>query len=423
MQYRFSDTTLPSIVIIGGGFAGLALVKHLNNTPFRVTLIDRNNYHTFQPLLYQIASAGLTAENIAYPLRRKIGEYPNIIFRMAEVERIDTAQKMVITNTGNFPFDHLIIATGATTNFYGNTDLENKSLTLKSVPEALDMRSAILRQFEKAVVAATESERAFHMHFVIAGGGPTGVELAGALAEIKRNVIPHDYRELAAEQMEVDLIEGGARLLSGMTEKSSALAKKYLEKLGVRVRLNTLVTAFDGKILQLSDGTSMQTEHIIWTAGVKGATLSGIEPAAVTKGNRYLTDGFNRVQGYDFIYAIGDIAFMQTDPQYPNGHPGVAQVALQQAKNVADNFIRIHKQIPQQPFHYKNKGNMATIGRHRAVVDLPFISFGGYLAWYIWMFIHLMSLVGFRNRFMVFITWMWNYITFDRSLRLILERK
>ena len=421
MTYRYGDTSLPRVVIIGGGFAGLELVKKLNNKPYRVTLLDKNNFHTFQPLLYQIASAGLTAESIAYPFRRKIGKYPNIIFRLATVDQIDTLAQIVHTDVGEFEYDHLIIASGAVTNFYGNAAIEKVSLTLKSVQEALDMRSAILHKFERAIISETTAEQKQRMNFIIVGGGPTGVELAGALAEIRKNVLPHDYRELKGENMEIHLIEGSNRLLAAMSEKSSRLAKKYLEQDGVHVWLNAFVQNFDGDELVLSNGEKIKTDNVIWAAGVKGATIPGIGNDSIVKGGKYQTDAYQRVKNYENIYAVGDIAFMTEDKNYPNGHPGVAQVAMQQAVNLANNLIRLHKKEKLKPFKYRNKGNMATIGRHKAVVDLPFYSFGGYLAWYIWMFIHLMALVGFRNRLMVFMNWMWNYFSYDRALRLIVE--
>jgi len=421
MIYQYDDTSLPRIVIIGGGFAGLELVKKLNNQPYRVTLLDKNNFHTFQPLLYQIASAGLTAESIAYPFRRKIGKFPNVIFRLATVDQIDTETQKVHTDVGEFEYDHLIIASGAITNFYGNTAIEKVSFTLKSVQEALAMRSAILHKFERAIISDSMEAQKQRMNFIIVGGGPTGVELAGALAEIRKNVLPHDYRELKGENMEIHLIEGSGRLLATMSEKSSQLAKKYLEEDKVHVWLNTLVQNFDCDELVLSNGEKIKTDNIIWAAGVKGATIPGININSIVKGGKYSTDAYNRIQNYSNVYAIGDICYMTEDKNYPNGHPGVAQVALQQAVNLSNNLIRLTKNQNLKPFKYKNKGNMATIGRHKAVVDLPFYSFGGYLAWYIWMFIHLMALVGFRNRFMVFINWMWNYISYDRALRIIVE--
>jgi NADH dehydrogenase len=426
MKNRFSNKNLPTIVVIGGGFAGLELVKRLNNKPYRVILLDKHNYFTFQPLLYQIASAGLSADSIAFPFRRKVGPYPNIIFRLAEVTTVEPESKCVHTNVGTFQYDHLVIATGATTNFFGNINLQKFGMPLKTIPEALNLRSDILQEFEKAIISETIEAQKKSMNFIIVGGGPTGVELAGALAEIKKKVLPHDYRELQKENMDVQLIEVGDRLLGGMTEKASTLSKKYLEQLGVKVWLNTKVENYDGSHLVLADGKKLHTNNVIWTAGVKGATLQGISTTTITRGNRYLVNAYNRVEGYENIYAIGDIAYMTSDTNYPNGHPGVAQVALQQAKNLAKNFTHLHKKENLTAFNYKNKGSMATIGRHKAVVDLPYISFGGYLAWYVWMFIHLITLVGFRNRFMVFMNWMWNYFTYDRALRLIIrpfERK
>lgn len=420
-MYYFTDDSLPTIIIIGGGFGGLELVKKLNNKPYRVILLDRNNYHTFQPLLYQIASAGLSADSIAFPFRRKIGPFPNIAFRMAEVQEVNPENKIVKTNVGDFHFDYLVIATGSATNYFGNQNMQKFTMPLKSIPDALNMRSDILQEFETALITETIETKRKHLQFVIVGGGPTGVELAGALAEIKKNVLPKDYTELQFEHMEVKLIEGSTRLLPTMSEKSGRLAKKYLEQLGVKVIVNTIAQTYDGSTLVLNDGTEIISENVIWTAGVTGVSLSGIPKEKITRGNRYKVDAFNKIDGYENIFAIGDIAYMDTDAKYPNGHPGVAQTAIQQARALSRNLLRLKKNKPLMPFTYKNKGSMATIGRHKAVVDLPFISFGGYLAWYVWMFVHLMTLVGFRNRFMVFMNWMWNYFTYDRALRVIIR--
>lgn len=421
MTYHFKDTSLPRIVIIGGGFAGLQLVKKLRNTPYRVILLDAHNYHTFQPLLYQIASGGLSADSIAYPYRKKIGPYPNIIFRLACVQSVDIKQKLVHTDVGRFAYDYLVIACGSTTNFFGNENIQKYGLPLKSIPEALNLRSEILQEFEQAIISETAEKQDKTLNFVIVGGGPTGVELAGALAEIRRNVLPHDYRELDKSRMQVHLIEGSGRLLGTMSQKASRLAKKYLEQLGVQISLHMMVQDYNGSELILKGDGRISSDNIIWTAGVMGATLEGIPAELTGRGHRYRVDAYNRIEGLDDVFAIGDISLMTADPKYPNGHPGVAQTAIQQAKNLAFNFRRMHAKKSLRAFRYKDKGSMATIGRHRAVVDLPFISFGGYLAWYIWMFVHLMALVGFRNRFMVFINWMWNYITYDRALRLIIR--
>lgn len=420
MTYRYGDVRLPKIVIIGAGFAGLELVKRLSNTPYRVVLLDKHNYHTFQPLLYQIASAGLTAESIAYPVRRKVGKFPNVIFRVAEVSQVDTEKQVVETDIGEFAYDFLVIATGATTNFYGNDRLASLTYTLKSVPEALHMRSAILQQLEEAVQVA-RTQNAQPLNFVIVGGGPTGVELAGAIAEIRKNVLPADYRELDPAKMEIHLIEGANRILPTMQEVSSTKAKKYLEDLGVKVWLQAMVKDYDGAHMLLADGQRIQADHVIWTAGVKGATIQGIPSETIGRGNRYKTNRYNQLNGFANIFVLGDIAQIEGDEAYPNGHPGVAQVALQQAKQLATNFKRLHASDEMRPFTYKDLGSMATIGRHKAVVELPFIKFGGYLAWYVWMFIHLMALVGFRNRFMVFVNWVWNYFMYDRAHRIIIN--
>ncbi|HAE35415.1 MAG: NAD(P)/FAD-dependent oxidoreductase [Chitinophagales bacterium] len=423
MAYHYNDDRLPTIVVIGGGFAGLELVKKLNNKPFRVILIDKRNYHTFQPLLYQVASAGLSADSIGFPFRKKIGPYPNIAFRMAEVQEVDPAAKKVITNVGTFLYDHLVIATGTTTNYFGNKNLASWGLPLKSIGEALDLRSEILQELEKAIVTETVEERESTLQFVIVGGGPTGVELAGALAEIQRNVLPTDYTEIDRKQMKVVLIEAADRLLATMSEKSSKAAKNYLEKLGVEVRLDTRVQDYDGAsgVLQLADGGTLRTRNIFWTAGVKADPLPGIPAENIGRGGRYLCDTMNRITGLENVYALGDTSLIQGDAAYPNGHPQVAQVAIQQAHRLASNFLRWETGKKGNAFSYKDKGSMATIGRHKAVVDLPGFSFSGYFAWYIWMFIHLMALVGFRNRFMVFMNWMWNYFTYDKALRLIVR--
>jgi NADH dehydrogenase len=423
MAYHYADTTLPTLLVIGGGFAGLELVKKLQNTPIRITLIDKRNYHTFQPLLYQVASAGLSADSIGFPFRKKIGPYPNIAFRMAEVEHIDADKKTVQTNVGTFTYDYLVIATGTTTNYFGNKNLEKFGMPLKTIGEALNMRSDILQEFEKAIVTDTVEVKKRSLTFIIVGGGPTGVELAGALAEIQRNVLPNDYTEIDHSQMKVVLIEAADRILATMSPQSSKAAKKFLEKLGVEVRLSTRVQDYDGdtESLFLENGEIIQSDNIIWTAGVRAQTLPGLPAACIGRGGRYSVNAFNQVQGMEQVYAIGDVAIMSSDPEYPNGHPQVAQTAIQQAHHLANNLKRMQQGKPLKAFRYTDKGSMATIGRHKAVVDLPRFTFTGYLAWYVWMFVHLMSLVGFRNRFMVFMNWMWNYFTYDKALRLIIR--
>lgn len=423
MNYQYNDTSLPRLIVIGGGFAGLELVKKLRNKPVRVLLLDKNNFHTFQPLLYQVASAGLSADSIGFPYRKKIGPYPNVAFRMAEVKEVNTGANLVRTNVGDFDYDQLVIATGTTTNYFGNGNLQKWGMPLKTIREALDMRSDILQEFERAIVSLEEDRRLKSLNFVIVGGGPTGVELAGALAEIRRNVLPSDYTEIDPAWMKVVLVEAADRLLATMSTKASNASLQYLKKLGVEVHLNTLVKNYDGQTEEvlLADGTKLYSDNLIWTAGVSAVPLAGFSETDFGRGKRYLVDRTNRLIHYENIYALGDVASIQNDSGYPNGHPQVAQVAIQQAHQLADNLLRSMNGREQKVFKYKDKGSMATIGRHKAVVDLPGFFLSGYFAWYIWMFVHLMALVGFRNRFMVFMNWMWNYFTYDRALRLIVR--
>lgn len=420
MSDIFKDPSASRVVIIGGGFAGLELAKKLSHKPFQVYLLDRNNYHTFQPLLYQVATGGLGSDAIAYPLRKVIAPLPNVAFRMASVEHIDTEEKVVQTDVGPFPYDTLVIATGSNTNFFGNKNLSELTMPLKSIPEALDIRSYMLQEFEKALVEQSTEAKQRSLKFVIVGGGPTGVELAGAMAEIKKNVIASDYRELDKELMNIHLVEAGPRLLAAMTPKSSDAALEFLRKMGVDVKLNTAVQSYDGEELQLGNGEKMKTETVIWSAGVKGNFLDGLPDSSKARGNRILVDTFNKVEGTDNVYAIGDVAMMQTE-QFPHGHPMVAPVAMQQAKLLGENIIKWSKGKSGNAFKYTDKGSMATIGRNKAVVDLPWFRFKGWFAWIVWMFVHLIMLVGFRNRLVVFVNWAWNYLTYERAIRLIIR--
>ncbi|GCD78740.1 NADH dehydrogenase [Thermaurantimonas aggregans] len=413
----------PHLVVIGCGFAGLELIKHLNKSPYRITVLDKNNYFNFQPLMYQVASGGLGPDAIAYPLRKIISKMPNVTFRMAEVLEVDLKNNTVKTTVGDIPFDYLCIATGAKTNFFGNKVLETHCMQLKSIPDALDIRSDILQELEKALSETDTGKIKRILNFVIVGGGPTGVETAGALAEIKNHVIPADYKELDPSLMQVYLIEASHRVLSAMSEISSAKAEEYLKELGVNVLTNTSVTAYDPSsgILTLSDGSVVETDTVIWTAGVMGKTLEGIDTHYIAKGNRYKVDAFNRLEGFENVFVIGDLAYMTADEAYPNGHPMVATVAQQQGRALAKNLLRKLKNKPLTPFKYFNKGSMATVGRHKAVVEIGKIKIQGYLAWFGWMFLHLMYIVGFRNRTVVFVNWLWNYFTYQRAIRLIIR--
>jgi NADH dehydrogenase len=421
MSSKFSNNNIPHLVIIGGGFAGLELIKKLNKKSIKVTVLDKNNYFNFQPLMYQVASGGLGPDAIAYPLRKIIGGMPNISFRMAEVLEIKTQSQELITNIGNYTYDYLCIATGAQTNFFGNTELEKNCMQLKSIPDALDLRSDILQEFETAISTSKTGEIEKVLNFVVVGGGPTGVETAGALAEIKNHVLPADYSEIEANKMQVHLIESAPRILAAMSDISSKKAKEFLENLGVNVLTSTAVKSYDAKsgILTLSNNETLSTNTVIWSAGVKGKTINGLPESILTKGNRYKVNEFNMVDGFENIFAIGDIAYMSSDESYPNGHPMVATVAQQQGVLLGKNIINLINKKPLKKYKYFNLGSMATIGRHKAVFEIFGIKMQGYIAWIAWMFIHLMLIVGFRNRLVVFINWMWNYISYERAIRII----
>ena len=415
------ETDAVRIVLVGGGFAGIALAKKLGKLPVQLVLVDRQNYHGFQPLLYQVSTGGLEPDSIAYPIRKILKRLPNFYFRWAEVESVDPGAKLLHTDRGTLSYDYLVWAAGTRTNYFGNETLRRHALPMKSVPQALDIRSLVLQNLEKADYSENEARRKALMNFCIIGAGPTGVELAGAFAELKRHVFPRDYRHLRVDEMEIHLFEGNDRVLPPMSDTASAKARQFLEKLGVILHLNTRVESYDGDRLRFGDGSEMRTANCIWTAGVTGALVPGFPEASVdARTNRLKVDSFNRVSGMDGVFAIGDSALMQTEA-YPNGHPQMAQPALQQGALLAENLDRMLKGSPLRPFRYRNKGNMATVGRNKAVVDLPGWSFGGFMAWFIWMFVHLMSLVGFRNRVVVFFNWVYNYINYDKAARLIVR--
>nr|WP_321223222.1 NAD(P)/FAD-dependent oxidoreductase [uncultured Psychroserpens sp.] len=415
------QTKYPRVVIIGGGFAGVNLVKSLANKDLQVVLIDKHNYHTFQPLLYQVSSSGLEPDSIAYPLRKVIKKHKNSFFRFAEVKHIDASKNEISTSIGNLNYDYLVIATGTKTNFFGNQAIQNNSMPMKSIPQALNIRSLILQNFEKAAIANSEDVRQTYLNFVIVGGGPTGVELAGAIAELKNNILPKDYKDLNSSDMQIHLLEGADRLLPPMSEHASKKAQLFLKELGVHVHTNVIVKNYDGKLVTTNTDLTLYTETLIWAAGVTGAPILGLKAdSLIEKANRYKVNRFNQIAGYDNIFAVGDIASMSTE-EFPKGHPQVAQPAIQQGKLLGENLIKIIKKQSPKPFVYNDKGSMATIGRNKAVVDLKHYKFGGFFAWFVWMFIHLMSLVGFRNRVIVFFNWTYNYINFDKAARLIIR--
>ncbi len=414
------------LVIIGGGFGGLRLSRKLINKPgFEVILIDKFNYHQFQPLFYQVATAGLDASNISFPLRKVFQKAKNIHFRMAEVTQINSDTKTVMTNIGPFEYDYLVIATGADTNFFGNPNLISNAFPMKSTVEALQLRHRIIHNFEDALIAKDEQALESLMTIVVVGGGPTGVEMSGAIADMRRFVLPKDYPELDFTKMKIYLLEGTDKLLGAMSEKSSDQALQYLQKLGVTVLTNTLLKDYDGQKATLNNGETISTAMVIWAAGIKGNVPGGIDKNLIVRGNRIKVDRMCRVQGYDNILAIGDVAYME-EPEYPHGHPQVAPVAMQQADMVAQNLRHIEmKSSPSLllEFVYNDKGSMATVGRNLAVVDIPKprLHFGGFFAWMIWMGLHLMLILGVKNRFFVFCNWLYNYITYDQNLRLIFK--
>jgi len=414
------------LIILGGGFGGLRLARKLRNRPgFDVTLIDRFNFHQFQPLFYQVATAGLDASNISFPLRKVFHNAKNVRFRMAEVQQINGAEKKVITNIGTYDYDALVIATGADTNFFGNKQLMDHALPMKSTLEALQLRYHLLNNFEQAVHAADSLQLQRFMNVVVVGGGPTGVELSGAIADMRRFVLPKDYPELDFNNMKIYLLEGTPKTLGVMSEKSSAQSRKYLERLGVTVLTNHILKSYDGKQAVLQNGEIIDTATVIWAAGIKGNVPVGIDTALIAKGNRIIVDRHCQVQGLKDIYAIGDVAYME-EPAYPHGHPQVAPVAMQMADMVAENLRKVEMKSGTdqlEEFVYNDKGSMATVGRNLAVVDMPKpkLHFGGFFAWVIWMALHLMLILGVKNRFFVFCNWLYNYFTKDQNLRLIFK--
>lgn len=414
-------SSFPRVVIVGGGFGGVALTKELSGKEVQVVLLDRNNYHTFQPLLYQVSTGGLEPDSIAYPIRKILQDYPNFFFRMAELQQVLCDSKQVVTNIGRLSYDYLVIAVGSETNFFGNVEIERNGMAMKSIPQSLNLRSMILENFEQALLTDNLHERDALMNFVIVGGGPTGVELAGALAEIKKGILPKDYPDLDTRRAQINLIQSGDRILKAMSEKASKKAEDFLEGLGVQIWKNTRVTGYDGKRVTTKTDLEFEAATLVWAAGVKGVTIKGLDAEELlVPGNRIKVNEFNQVLGDPYVYAIGDIACMQAEGT-PQGHPMMAQPAIQQGRHLGKNLVRLFENKEMLPFEYKDKGSMATVGRNKAVVDLKKYKFQGVFAWFVWMFVHLFFLIGFRNRMVVFVNWVYNYIRFDREARLIIR--
>lgn len=420
IKANIAETSQKRIVIVGGGFGGLQFARKLLKLDYQIVLIDKNNYHQFQPLFYQVATAGLEPSTISFPFRKIFQNKNNIHIRVAEVNAIRSADNQLDTSIGVVDYHYLVIAIGADTNFFGNQKMMELAYPMKSVSQALTLRNTILQNYEDALSESDKDKRKRLMNVVVVGGGATGVEVAGTLAEMRKSILPKDYPELDFKMMQVYLLEGSPKVLNVMSENASSKAEQYLKELGVNVFLNSRVKDYDGENVFLENGKELPTKTLVWAAGVIGNKIKGLNPEVITPSNRIKVNRNNRVEGYTNIYAIGDIAFM-TEEKYPKGHPQVAQVAIQQAVALSKHFNDLLKNKTSTDFSYKDLGSMATVGRNKAVADLPNIKFAGIFAWMVWMFIHLMSLVGGKNRLFAFINWAWSYVTFDQSLRLIIK--
>jgi NADH dehydrogenase len=420
------DTNLPvsdkpRVVIVGCGFGGLRLAKSLRHAPVQVVIVDRNNYHNFQPLLYQVATGALEADSIAYPIRKIFAGQANFFYRMADVQRVDPATNTLTTSVGDIKYDYLVLATGSLTNFFGLESIERNAMQIKSIPNALNLRSFIFQNFEKALLTSDPEEKQALLNIVVVGGGPTGVEISGSLAEMRKHVLPKDYPELDLQRMQIFLVEAGPALLGPMSPASQADAKRYMDELGVLVKLNTSIKGYEGGRAYFSDTEFIPTENLVWAAGVNGAEVPGLPTEAVTRNKRITVNRWNQVQGQTNIFAIGDVANMVTDDM-PRGLPMLAPVAQQHAEHLAENIQRILRGETPRDFVYNNKGSMAIVSRNKAVVDLPKnIHFNGFFGWLTWLFVHLMTLVGFRNKVVAFVDWAFSYFSSDQALRLIIR--
>ncbi|MEO8887581.1 MAG: NAD(P)/FAD-dependent oxidoreductase [Mucilaginibacter sp.] len=414
------NTSRPRVVIIGGGFAGLQLAKKLKYAPVDILMLDKHNYHTFQPLLYQVAMGAVAADSIVFPIRRIFTHQDNISFNLAYVENINAEKNTVSTNIGEISYDYLVVATGSDTNFFGNKELESYVMPMKNLPEALNLRGLILQHLEQAIITKDEAEKDALMTFVVVGGGPTGVELSGALAEMRQLILMKDYHGLSKHDMKVYLVEGKDRLLAAMSEHASHKAKQYLSANDVIIYNSVHVESYDGLTLKIDDGMTLKARNVFWAAGVVGEAPEGMTAATFTRGSRIQTDEINRVKGYQNVFAIGDVAAIISE-QFPNGHPGVAPVAIQQGEWLAKNLVHLINNEPTEPFQYHDKGTLATIGRNKAVADIWKLHFHGFFAWLLWGLVHILSLAGFSNKSSVFLTWAINYFTKNSDNRLIIR--
>ncbi len=423
MSFNLPKSDKKRVVVVGGGFGGLRLCRKLSHSGFQVVLVDRNNYHQFPPLIYQIASAGIEPSSISFPFRKIFQKRRDFFFRMAEVRSIFPEHKIIQTSIGKVRYDYLVLAAGTTTNFFGNKNVEEEAMPMKTVSEAMGLRNALLANFERALTCATERERQELLNVVIVGGGATGVEIAGALSEMKNFVLPKDYPDLPSSLMHIYLIEAGDRLLSAMSRESSAHVEHYLRKMGVNVLLNKMVTDYTDHRVILKDGSSIATRTFIWVSGVAAQAVGNLGEEHLGRGRRIKVDEFNRVVGLDGVFAIGDQCIQTSDPAYPNGHPQLAQVAIQQGTLLAKNLCNLEQGKKMKPFRYRNLGTMATVGRNRAVAEFSRFKVAGFLAWLMWLVVHLRSILGVRNKIIVLFNWVWNYISYSQSLRMIVYAK
>ena len=410
------------VVIVGGGLGGLRLAEDLYGADMQVVLIDKNNFHQFPPLIYQIASAGIDPSSISFPFRQIFRKRKDFYFRMAEARMVDTEKKILQTSIGKIDYDYLVLAAGATTNFFGNKNIEEWAIPMKTVPEAMGLRNALLSNFERALTCATEEERQELLNVVIVGGGATGVEIAGALAEMRRYVIPYDYPDMDSSLMHIYLIEAGDRLLAGLSQESSQKAYEFLKSMGVDIQFGKMVTDYRDHKVVMKDGTEIPTRTFLWVSGIRANAMPGIDESHMGRGFRFKVDEYNRIPGVEDVFAIGDQCLQTSDAAYPNGHPQVAQVAIQQAKNLAKNLKLINQGADSSEltaFHYKNLGSMATIGRNKAVVEIGKFRSQGFFAWVLWLVVHLRSILGVKNKMMVLLNWLWKYISYNDSIRMI----
>ena len=423
MSFNLPKSDKKRVVIVGGGFGGLRLANKLRNSDFQVVLVDRNNYHQFPPLIYQIASAGIEPSSISFPFRKIFQRRKNFFYRMAEVRSIFPKHKIIQTSIGKVDYDYLVLAAGSTTNFFGNQHVEEEAMPMKNVSEAMGLRNALLDNFERALTCAGEQERRELLNVVIVGGGASGVEIAGALSEMKNFVLPKDYPDLPSNLMHIYLIEAGDRLLASMSRESSAKVERYLRSMGVDVQLGKMVTDYKDHRVVMKDGSSIPTRTFIWVSGVAAQPVGNLPETLLGRGRRIKVDAYNRVEGLDGVFCIGDQCIMTADEAYPGGHPQLAQVAIQQGTLLARNLVRLETGEELVPFRYKNLGTMATVGRNRAVAEFKKVKFGGFFAWFLWLAVHLRSILGVRNKLVVLFNWVWNYFSYSQSLRMIVYAK